>query len=353
LPDHSTAERDDAGYDARMSDDAPLVTAPAARAEADPSMYSAFYYEHDCGVPYERNEHWIAFFSEIARRIVLDIAPRRVLDAGCAMGLLVEQLVNLGVDAFGIDISEYAISQVPEAVVDRCRLGSITDPIDGRYDLVVCIEVIEHLLRDDAEKAIDNLCAVSDAVLFASTPHDYAEPTHVNVQPPDVWSEMFARRGYYRDLDHEPSYITPWASLYRRSDARMPELVRAYERRLWQETNEIDQLRHAVIAMQAKLQELAESGNGANSDINESKRLEEELVETRMNLLKTRDLVAGLEATMGTVAGERDHWLRYAASRQTAFEAYEEMQNSKAWRGLMAVLRPYRRAVNTARRVIR
>ena len=33
----------------------------------------------------------------------------RVLDIGCAKGFLVKDLVNLGMDAFGIDISEYAV----------------------------------------------------------------------------------------------------------------------------------------------------------------------------------------------------------------------------------------------------
>ena len=41
--------------------------------------------------------------------------PARLLDAGCAIGLLVETLRDRGVDARGVDISDYAIGRVPDA----------------------------------------------------------------------------------------------------------------------------------------------------------------------------------------------------------------------------------------------
>ena len=88
-------------------------TTPAAPTERRGSAveYGAFYYRHDCGVPYERNEHWLGFFDRIAEGIVRDLHPTSVLDAGCAMGFLVEGLRKRGVEACGIDISEYAISR--------------------------------------------------------------------------------------------------------------------------------------------------------------------------------------------------------------------------------------------------
>src|SRR3954467_2188523 len=125
-------------------------TTPAAPAEAaDNSLYGAYYYRHDCGIPYERNEHWLGFFGGIADRIVADLHPTTLLDAGCAMGFLVEVLVKRGVDARGIDISEYAISEVHESIRDRCRVQSLTEPLEGRYDLITCIEVVEHIAPQD------------------------------------------------------------------------------------------------------------------------------------------------------------------------------------------------------------
>jgi 2-polyprenyl-3-methyl-5-hydroxy-6-metoxy-1,4-benzoquinol methylase len=71
--------------------------------------FDAYYYAHDCGLPYERNEHWLSFFGWIAERIVKEINPKTVMDAGCAMGFLLEGLRAREVEAWGVDVSEYAI----------------------------------------------------------------------------------------------------------------------------------------------------------------------------------------------------------------------------------------------------
>lgn len=210
----------------------------------DKATFDAFYYAHSCGRPYARDEEWLRFFGGIADRIAADIAPRRVLDAGCAMGLLVEALVARGIDAHGVDISEYAIAQAAPALAGRCRVGSLTTPLDAQYDLVVCIEVLEHMPADEARLALTNICAHASDVLFSSSPTDFGETTHVNVQPPEAWAEAFAREGFLRDLDYDASYITPWAVRFRRRTEPPPRIVREYERaaaRLMIERNELRQ----------------------------------------------------------------------------------------------------------------
>ena len=199
----------------------------------DHGPYDAYYYAHDCGRPYQRDDLWLGFFGEIADQIVRQIGPGSVLDAGCAMGFLVESLRDRGVDAFGIDISPYAIERVRPDIRPFCRVASITEPLDRRYDLIVCIEVFEHLSPAEAEAAVANLCGHTDDVLFSSTPEDLKEVTHVNVRPPEHWAEMFARHGFYRDVDLDGGFITPWAARFRRSGEPVHRLVRDYERRLW------------------------------------------------------------------------------------------------------------------------
>src|SRR3990172_936165 len=135
--------------------------------------FDAYYFAHGCGRPYQRDDEWLAFFGSIAARIVSDIQPRTVLDAGCAMGFLVEELRNRGVEAYGVDVSEYAIERVHPSVKPYCWRGSVTEELSQRYDLIVCIEVLEHMQAAEAEQAVANLCQHADDVLFSSTPFDY------------------------------------------------------------------------------------------------------------------------------------------------------------------------------------
>ena len=196
-------------------------------------IYDKEYYKHSCGsLPYESHNHWLQFFGSIADRIVHDINPVTVLDAGCAMGYLVAALRDRGVQAFGIDISIYAISQVRDDIKQYCTVSSLLDPIPdtfpGKYDLVVSIEVLEHLFADDGVKAIRNLCALSDKFLFSSTPDDISEITHVNVNPQEYWARAFADNNYYIDYEYVPNYISPQAVFYKRG-SDFPSVVFKYE----------------------------------------------------------------------------------------------------------------------------
>jgi len=224
-----------------MMDD-PGRTQPAPTFDAD-------YYAHGCGRPYVRDDVWLAFFGRVADRIVADIGPRTSMDVGCAMGFLVEALRERGVDACGIDLSEYAIQQAHADVAPFVAVASAADPLPGRYDVVTCIEVLEHMPPDAADRAIHAMTVAADDILFSSSPSDHVEPTHVNVQPPEAWAAAFARRGFYRDADFDATFLTPWAARFRKVDGPLVAVVSAYERRLWQLADANHQLREANAAL--------------------------------------------------------------------------------------------------------
>src|ERR1700722_8480122 len=76
--------------------------------ESGADLYDAEYYRTGCGaIPYEHNEYWLKFFGSMADALIGYLKPRTVMDAGCALGLLVESLGDRGVEAWGIDISEF------------------------------------------------------------------------------------------------------------------------------------------------------------------------------------------------------------------------------------------------------
>ena len=198
--------------------------------ESDPgralSQYDETYYRCHCGhIPYERSDYWLRFFHAIADQIVRAFRPRRVLDAGCAKGFLVEALWERGVEAYGIDISEYAIGEVRQDMRAYCRQSSLASPIEGQFDLITCFEVVEHMTEEEALAAIRNLTAATDAILFSSSPTDLIEPTHVNVRPTISWMHAFADAGFAPDLRFDATFIAPHAFLLRRTEERPPEDV--------------------------------------------------------------------------------------------------------------------------------
>jgi hypothetical protein len=249
--------------------------------------YDAYYFAHNCGRPCRRDEKWLRFFGAIADRIVNDIRPGTVLDVGCALGFLVEALRDRDVVAFGVDISEYAIQNVCCDIKPYCWVGRATDLFPQKYDLIVCIEVLEHLLPLESEQAVENICQHTEDVLFSSTPFDYKEATHFNVRPLEYWGELFARYGFFRDVDFDASFVTPWAVRFRRRMDPLHHIVRGYERRFWLLWKENTDLRSAVLEMCRQL--------AASEQDTATGHAERALVERDAEIVDLRRLVSGYE----------------------------------------------------------
>jgi SAM-dependent methyltransferase len=307
---------------------------PPPTAHEASKLYGRWYYS-SYTMPYEENDHWRAFFGGVADAIVAQLAPRTVLDAGCAKGFLVAALRERGVDAVGFDLSEVAIAEAPEAARDHVWVGSLTDPIDGRYDLVTCIEVIEHLDPADATTAVANLASAADTVLLSSTPADRDEPTHVNIQPPERWSQLFAAHGMFRDFRHDAAYLSPWAVLYRREALSLVDLVLAYDRAWSELRTEALELRKAVLDMQAELEQVHARG--------EARVLSDERESLRKEVLNLRDQVVGRDAELATALG-RNAELEAAIGRYANLEQrLNEVLQSRSWRLTQAAGAPLRK----------
>lgn len=309
--------------------DTDSTSPPPATLDAS-KLYGRWYYD-TYTVPYEDTEHWRRFFGGVADAIVTQLRPTTVLDAGCAKGFLVAALRERGVDATGFDLSDVAIKDAPEAARDHVRVGSLTEPIEGRYDLVTCVEVIEHLDPADAQTAIANLAAASDQVLLSSTPGDRDEPTHVNIQPPERWTQMFAGHGMFRDFRHDAGYLSPWAVLYRRGDPSLVELVLDYDR-AWSELRaETIEQRRALLDLQRRLEEA------------QANATPEEVEHLRKEVLRLRDLVVGKDAELGTALGRIEELTAMLGRYANLEQRLSDVLQSNSWRLTQAAALPLRK----------
>jgi len=183
-------------------------------------LYDEEYYRTGCGdVPYSRAEpQWTPFFGSIAEQLIRAFHPKRVLDAGCALGFLVESFWDRGVEAWGMDVSPYAIAHVRRDMEAYCKVASLAEGIAGPFDLITCIEVLEHMPESQGLSAIGHLTNATDIILFSSTPYDLEEPTHFNVRPLLYWLQAFREHGFSPDLDFDASFVCSHAILFRRRE---------------------------------------------------------------------------------------------------------------------------------------
>jgi glycosyltransferase involved in cell wall biosynthesis len=330
---HSTLDRLLHQLDGRRTWPGAGDRVPGAVVEITADFYDEEYYRTSCdpdGAPYGRDEQvWVDFFTAVSSTIVETLRPATSLDVGCALGMLVEALRARGVDARGIDISKWAIEQVPPALQPFCRVGSITDEIEGHYDLITCIEVLEHLPPSLAEQCVGNLCRHADAVLFSSTPDDFNEPTHLNVEPSGYWARLFLGHGFVRDADYDAGYLSPQAILFRRG-LNPEDLVESYERALWRDAL----LRRDHEQQIQKYRQLAEEKTSETAAVAEARdQLQQEAAHLGEFLQmaerrRSADALASFEMVRGYESDQR----RLAALLAERDNEIEEMRNTKTFR---------------------
>jgi 2-polyprenyl-3-methyl-5-hydroxy-6-metoxy-1,4-benzoquinol methylase len=95
----------------------------------------------------------------------LGLPVRRILDAGCGMGLLRAPLLRhlKRAQYTGLEVSEYLAGRF------GWQLGALQSwRSRERFDLVVCYDVLQYLQREDARAAIRNLGRLCRGVLYVS-----------------------------------------------------------------------------------------------------------------------------------------------------------------------------------------
>lgn len=171
--------------------------------------YTEGYFEHGEGSNYHGytdDARFEAWADELIRLFDCKNKKLKVLDVGCAKGYLVKHLRDNGVDAWGVDVSEYAISKSP--VSDYVQVADITNlPFpDNYFDVVTSHDVLEHISEDDTPKAIAECLRVGRKQYHVITTTEYdfgGDKTHINLKPFSYWKEQFPEIIIRHSSEHE------------------------------------------------------------------------------------------------------------------------------------------------------
>ena len=202
----------------------------------DPALYDEEYFER--GIQTQKsgyqNYSWLPELTiKMAHHLIteLPITQREtVLDFGCAKGFLVKALRLLNVEAYGVDVSRYAIERAHPDVRGACTLiADCDDPACFKrdYNWLISKDVFEHLTEDQllrllhaAHPRVKKIFAAiplgkEDGSGFIVPEYD-RDVTHVTVKPLTWWNQLFDDNGWevqsatHSFLGVKDNWITNW-----------------------------------------------------------------------------------------------------------------------------------------------
>jgi len=154
----------------------------------------------------------------LARSLLRHLDFETTADVGCANGFLLEEFLDRGKQIAGIELSPEVHEVLRHDIRPFVAIGDFAQ-MAGRYDLVCCVEVAEHVPPARSLDLVETLCPLAAKwIYFTAAPPGQTGHGHINCRPHEEWLEMFARHGWVEHPD-----LT----------ARLREDLAALERATW------------------------------------------------------------------------------------------------------------------------
>lgn len=135
--------------------------------------------------------------------IIEKFHPKTVLDIGCAYGELVKGLIELGVEAYGIDGSDYAINNSDPSIrskLSKVNLNSDKFPFDDKkFDVVGSFYSVEHIHDIDFFCQELERTLKDDGVAWFLTPNEGEEARSAHdvfTNTYSEWKRIFEARNF-------------------------------------------------------------------------------------------------------------------------------------------------------------
>ena len=164
-----------------------------------------------CYNGYTYDGRWIPIVKRLIEHYNLKQGDK-IFDVGAGKGYLVYDLLNFGLDAYGIDISQYAINCSPPEIRWRLKEGNAKDLHmykDKQFDLVISITTIHNLEEEDCRKAVKEIQRVGKHAFITVDSYRNEEEkqrilewniTAETIKSDKEWIQLFKEEGYTGDF---------------------------------------------------------------------------------------------------------------------------------------------------------
>lgn len=141
------------------------------------------------------------FFSVGAAQVILPevfsmLQPRTVVDVGCGIGTWASVAKSLGSEIKGLDGPHVPVDQRLIAAAEFIETDLMSFKGIGRFDLAICLEVVEHLPASHADQIVAGLCESAEVILFSAAIPLQGGENHINEQWPTYWQTKFAAQDF-------------------------------------------------------------------------------------------------------------------------------------------------------------
>lgn len=161
------------------------------------------------GGPFERRdygkrERFRSNYQQLGQALVEVIDFETHLDVGCGQGLLISALSSThGKNCRGVEGSAAAVEFADACVREKISIATVEElTFTEQFDLVSCVEVLEHVAATNADAAVQFLTQSARKWLYFSAAIPGQGGTgHINCQPSIYWILAMRRHGFELALD--------------------------------------------------------------------------------------------------------------------------------------------------------
>lgn len=138
----------------------------------------------------------------------LDLQPRvKVLEVGCSKGYMVKALRLLDIDAYGIDVSKYAIDHCDSDIKDFCGLQTDNNPVPFKqhFDWLITKDVLEHIPTEGLDNLFETYSGRCDRMYHViplgdqekfRIPEYHLDKSHIQIHDEEWWGQLFDKYGW-------------------------------------------------------------------------------------------------------------------------------------------------------------